>query len=346
MRRSIVTVLMLIIGVFVLSGISTLAQDDVAQANKAALLSALDEGNTGNWQAFYDLIAETFMMNEGDDQLYEHAQGDVIGYNEMLLVGMPDMQANADVVVAQGDWVAAEITWSGTFTNSTNFFGEQLEPTNETVLWTEMDFMQFEDGKIVTLWALSDPMVMLGQMGMFPPMEDDGTSGTLMDSPAGYQTLSADELAATFTSGMEERNLGSLQAQLEMGLGTDDSDFYTDEYISWDSGQAVAYLADVQVEEDMAFTGMIATAMPDYVIETPVVVAEGDWVATLVKVSGTFTADTDFFGMPLTATGEPVTWLIGMTQRYNADGRIVEVWNETDATSLFVGLGLMSMDEE
>ena len=176
-------------------------------------------------------------------------------------------------------------------------------------------------------------------MGIFPPSEDD--MGTPLDSPVGYQTLSADELAATFTSGMEARNTALMQEQVDMGLMADTSAYYASPYVSWNNG--LAYAGDPS--GDAEFFGLIGSAMPDAGLETPVVVAEGDWVAVLAQMSGTFTEDVDFFGTPLTATGEPIVWQLGILDRYDADGTIVEEWVDTDVMPLFGGLGLMDEGE-
>lgn len=349
MRRSIVSIMMLL-AVFVLSGIVDVAQEDNAQANKETIQIAIADYNAGNRDAIYDLLTEPFMMNAGDNVLYETSKAENTEWDIALDGAMPDRQMNADMLIAQGDWVAMHVTYTGTFTEPYSFtaFGlDAFEPTNEIVTWTETDFLHFNaDGLIDQVRVVSDPSPLFEQLGIFPPMGDEEDPVTSLEHPVGYQTLSSDELSATYSTGMEDRNLGVFQAQADLGLGTDDSHLYADTYISWNNGLAIEYVADVQVEEDMAFTGMIATAMPDYVIETPVVVAEGDWVASLVHISGTFTDDTNFFGTPLSATGEPVFWQLGIIQRYDADGKIIEIWNETDPLSLFVGLGLMSMDEE
>ena len=70
-------------------------------------------------------------------------------------------------------------------------------------------------------------------------------------------------------------------------------------------------------------------------------VAEGDWVAAVAMFSGTFTEDADFFGTPLSHTGEPIAWVLGAVNRYDAEGKVVEQWVEGDATPLLQGLGLM-----
>ncbi|MCA9884095.1 MAG: ester cyclase [Anaerolineae bacterium] len=346
MRRSIVSMMMLFV-VVVLSGVVAVAQEDNAQRNKQIYLDVIAEYNAGNREAFYTMLTDPFMMNQGDATLYETTPDDVRGYDGALVGAMPDIQMNVDVIVAQGDWVAVHVTFTGTFSEPFNFapFGPNSFPANnEAIIWTETDFLHFNaDGLVDEAWVISDPAVLFGQMGIFPPM-DEGDSETPLEQPVGYQTLSTDALVASYTSGMEDRNVALFQEQVDTGLAGDTSSYYVDPYISWNSG--VPYSESAASEEGTAFFGMIASAMPDNVLETPIVVAEGDWVAVLLQISGTFTEDVVFFGTNLSATGEPIVWQLGLLEHYDTNGVIIEEFVETDPTPLLTGLGIMpSMDE-
>jgi len=139
---------------------------------------------------------------------------------------------------------------------------------------------------------------------------------------------------------MEARNLASFAEMIGLEPGSDTTGFHADPYVAWGFGGAYAVTAE-QAAEEAAFPALLATAMPDMTAEQTVTVAEGDWAATLITLNGTFTEDLDFFGMPLTATGETITWQFGAIGRFNADGIIVEEWIEGDATPLLMGLGII-----
>lgn len=329
----------LVLLVLLVSGSVVAAQNESTQANKARLLSAVDALNAGDVSAFASLYAEQYVMNQGGVEQLPISRDDVSGYVTMLRTAMPDLQVVPSAMIAQDDWVAAQMTFTGTFTEPVDFFGTPLEPTNQVVTWTELNFLQFADGKVTASWAMSDPTILFGQLGVFPAPETSVT-GTPLDAPAGYQTLSADELAATFTSGQDTRNDALIGEMLALGLGADASGYYADPYVAWTNGQPYSVTTQ-QVQEESAFPAMVAAAMPDVAATTTVSVAEGDWVATLVTFSGTFTEDVDFFGMPLTATDAPITWQFGVIDRFDDNGLIVEEWVDGDATPLLTGLGLM-----
>lgn len=342
MRRSIVLQMMLSM-VVVLSGIATVAQDDMAQTNKQTYLDVIAEYNAGNHDPFYNMVTDPFMMNQGDPTLSEMPQDDLVGYDSALTSAMPDIQQHADVVVAQGEWVATHVTYTGTFTEPFSFppFGPDSFPANnEVITWTELDFLHYNaDGLVDEVWGISDPSILFTQMGIFPPM-DEGDEETPLEQPAGYQTLSADELAATYTTGMEERNSGlwsDFVNAVQSDFATTTEAYNTTPFISWRNG--VPYSID-PTQPDELF-GLISTAMPDTTISADVVVAEGDWVASLNTFSGTFSQDADMFGTTLSATGDTITWQMAFIDRYDADGKIAEEIAEADFSPLLVGLGLM-----
>lgn len=337
-RIIFVSLLLIILGVWIVS-----AQEDNAQRNKQIYLDMVEQYNAGNREAFFALLADPFMMNQGDTVLAQMSPDDVRVYDSALAAALPDIQMNPAVVIAQGDWMAVHLTWTGTFTEPFSFapFGPDAFPANnQAITWTEMSFLHFTaEGLVDVAWLLGEPALLFGQMGMSPPTEGART-GTPIDGAAGYQTLSPDELAATFTSGMEARNLAAFGDMIALGLGGDSTGFYVDPYVAWGFGGAYSVTA-AQTAEQATFPAMLAMAMPDIAMEQPVTVAEGDWAATLLTISGTFTEDFDFFGMPLTATGETITWQFGAINRFNADGQIVEEWIEGDATPLLMGLGII-----
>jgi predicted ester cyclase len=81
--------------------------------------------------------------------------------------------------------------------------------------------------------------------------------------------------------------------------------------------------------------------MPDISGETQILIAEGDWLATLVNVRGTFTGEAQLGPMTLTPTNEVIEWQIGLIYRFDADGKIVEEWDELDTSIVLTGLGVL-----
>ena len=331
------TVILITLLVLVVSILPTMAQDEAAQTNKQMIRTALDELAGGDLQSLVDLYAETFLFG------VESASADSI---ELILAayreGIPDLQIVPNILIAQDDWVAAHVTWTGTFTNTLRF-EQNIPPTGETVNWTELLFFRFNDeGEIIEFWTVSDPTIQMIELGVMPSQESEPT-GTALEEPAGYQLLSDDELDTTFTSGMEERNTELLQEQLSLGFGTF-IQFYADPYIEWNSGVPSSVTA-TDIQQNAPFFELLSTAIPDQELTADIIVAEGDWVAALGIFRGTFTEDVNFFGTQLAHTDQEITFQVGVVDRYNAEGKIVEEFLESDFSPLLRGLGLIPPTE-
>ena len=337
-----ILIVMMLVAVVALPLAPAAAQEDVAQRNKATVTDAIAKINAGDLDGYFAMFADPFQSNEGEATLYDENVADWKLFGESLYGAVPDLVTTADVIIAQGDWVAVETTSSGTFTEPFTMFG--LDPTGEAVSWTEMDFYHFNaDGKLDITWAYADPTVgMPAQLGMIPPMDDGGNSGpsdTPLSQPVGYQLLGADELAASYASGNTEQSLAQFQANFDIGLGGDTSAFYTAPYISWESGTPYERTSEAGGDE---FFQAIANAMPDVTASLDVVVAEGDWVAAIGTITGTSTNELNFGGTDtMPATGQSMVWQIGIIDHYNADGLITEEFVETDPSPMLTALGLM-----
>lgn len=64
-----------------------------------------------------------------------------------------------------GDWVVAKTVFEGS--HEADLAG--LEPTHRAVQLVAVDVMQFKGDSIVAWWRYSNPMVLLGQLGLVPP---------------------------------------------------------------------------------------------------------------------------------------------------------------------------------
>lgn len=80
--------------------------------------------------------------------------------NASFRAGFPDLKASIDEVFANGDWVAARLTWSGT--NTAELSGQPA--TNRFVQATEIEIVRIEDGRIVELRQVADLGSLMSQL--------------------------------------------------------------------------------------------------------------------------------------------------------------------------------------
>lgn len=91
------------------------------------------------------------------------AQG-LAGYRESLgrvVVAFPDYHWQLDHLLAEGDWLAAHLTGSGTHRGE--FLG--VAASGQTVAAREFAFYRLRDGKIAEIWGAADNLELLRQIG-------------------------------------------------------------------------------------------------------------------------------------------------------------------------------------
>jgi len=82
--------------------------------------------------------------------------------------GLPDYQCQIKELIAEGDSVAARITFTGTHTGTFNVASRTLPPTHKTIFDTEILVFHLVDRKIVEIWATWDRLSVLEQLGAIP----------------------------------------------------------------------------------------------------------------------------------------------------------------------------------
>lgn len=81
---------------------------------------------------------------------------------EMTLEGFPDFAVRVERVVAEGDYVAAQVTNSGT--QSGTFMG--VPPTGKKATWGGMAIFRIQGGKIIERWGVIDRLGLMQQLGV------------------------------------------------------------------------------------------------------------------------------------------------------------------------------------
>jgi steroid delta-isomerase-like uncharacterized protein len=123
----------------------------------------------------YEAIGEVFRTGNVDildvllaPDMEDHsaASGSMIGRDpgKQLISSyaraFPDTQLTVELMVAEGDKVAAFVSYRGT--NSGAFQGRP--PTGKTVHVTGMDIMRYRNGQVIELWSTFDDLGLLRQL--------------------------------------------------------------------------------------------------------------------------------------------------------------------------------------
>ncbi len=84
--------------------------------------------------------------------------------NQMVLDAFPDQHWSLDRLIAEGEWVSASYTFTGTFTNK---YGD-FPPTGKPVTFVGNSLYHVKDRQIVEIWEYIDRLALFQQMGIIP----------------------------------------------------------------------------------------------------------------------------------------------------------------------------------
>lgn len=134
------------------------------EENKAILRRWLEEfWNQGDESLVDELVAADFANHPGGNVVPasdpEALRAQVINWRATF-----PGQMTIDSLIAEGDLVAARLTWRGV--HKGEFMG--IPPTGKPIELTLMAFERFVDGKMAQGWGEFDMMRLFQQIGVFP----------------------------------------------------------------------------------------------------------------------------------------------------------------------------------
>ncbi len=132
------------------------------QRNKERTLAAVAALNRGDVDGYLAIYAPDAVVHG----LPEHVTPDVAGHREVLEEmrrALPDLRAQLAAVVAEGDLLAARVTYWGTHQ------GPMLgaAPTGRVITWDAMTFRRFDaQGRVVERWIIGDDLGLLHELDL------------------------------------------------------------------------------------------------------------------------------------------------------------------------------------
>jgi predicted ester cyclase len=185
MRRNVLPVLVIVAALFGPSALdllpATVAQE-ATPAGAACPTTTTDE-NKALVSQLYEAIGandETAMaaLMAAEVEYYTPAGDTRTGSPEGFFTGQrvnfPEATVTVDLLMAEGDMVAAYTSWSGTFQGDTAmFFGNELDipEAGLTSDWVSTVFFRIECGKVREVWPISDRHRQLRHLGVITEEE-------------------------------------------------------------------------------------------------------------------------------------------------------------------------------
>lgn len=146
---------------------------DRVEANKEIVRRMTEAINERDFDALDDLVAADLVRHSAatPDVMVESLE-DFKEFLHQDLSAVPDAQQEIDMMLAEGDLVAARVIYRGTQTGTWGPF----PPSGESVELPFIGILRIEDGKVAEIWVEWDNLSALTQLGHFPPAAVEGES--------------------------------------------------------------------------------------------------------------------------------------------------------------------------
>jgi len=132
------------------------------QRNKERTLAAVAALNSGDVEGYLAIYAPDAVVHG----LPEHVTPDAEGHRKVLADtrrALPDFHAEVVAVVAEGDLLAARISYTGTHEGTLS----GVPGTGKVLTWDAMTFRRFDDeARVVERWIISNDLALLHQLAL------------------------------------------------------------------------------------------------------------------------------------------------------------------------------------
>ena len=136
------------------------------KANKNLVNRFTEALNAADWEGLDDLLTEDFSRHcQATPGVQVNSPEEFKKLQQSFLSSMPDQKITIEMLIAEGDKVAAYATYSGTQTGPM----EEFPITGKFVEFKFLSIFRIKEGKIAELWVEWDNLNMLAQLGLFPP---------------------------------------------------------------------------------------------------------------------------------------------------------------------------------
>jgi steroid delta-isomerase-like uncharacterized protein len=131
------------------------------EANKELVRRYQEAHNTNNLDALNDIVAEDLVAHSLMPGVPQGLEGGKM-VHQIALAAFPDFHATIEDLIAEGDRVAARMTFSGTHTGGP-FMG--IPPSGRRFSFGATAIFRIAGGKIVEHWGEEDSLGWLQQLG-------------------------------------------------------------------------------------------------------------------------------------------------------------------------------------
>jgi steroid delta-isomerase-like uncharacterized protein len=136
------------------------------EANKALIMRFAEAVNASDLDALDGLFTQDFRRHcQATPDVQINSLEEFKDFQKGFVVGFPDQRVSAEMIIAEGDYVATYGTYKATHTGPMG----DIPATGKAVDVKMLTIFRIQEGKIAELWVEWDNMAMLAQLGLFPP---------------------------------------------------------------------------------------------------------------------------------------------------------------------------------
>ena len=140
------------------------------QRNKQIVAEAFKVLEEAKYDQLDRYIAQNYVRHcQATPDAVVNSIDDFIALLQVWDKSFTDIENKSDVLIAEGDLVAFYGSFSGTHTGQMGPF----PPTGKRMYSEFAGYHRLANNKIVETWVTWDNMIMLQQLGLFPPPEED-----------------------------------------------------------------------------------------------------------------------------------------------------------------------------
>jgi steroid delta-isomerase-like uncharacterized protein len=147
--------------------------EDQLETNKSLVRQVAAAVEAQDWDAVDTLVKEDMHRHSRATTQFPEIRSreEFKRLEQMAHEAFPDRHVTYEMMIAEGDMVAAYATFTGTNTGS---FGG-LPPTNKLVEVKYLAMFRIEEGQLAEVWVEWDNLARLSQLGLLPPsVSEDG----------------------------------------------------------------------------------------------------------------------------------------------------------------------------
>jgi predicted ester cyclase len=331
--RSLLQLLLMVTLVCSLSVMVVSAADDSTAQHKETLQQIYDKAiATGD----VDLLDANYAAD-----YVNHGFGDDIDLTEFKtfisawVSAMPDFKVTPEVIIAETEWAASRIIFSGTFSDEWVLGNEKIAPNNKPIMLSFNILHRFDDeGKIAEDFTAFDKLGLLIQMDAAPELPAY-ISSTLVTGK-----IEPIVLGETVSTGMEQAHKdgygGVIDDSLNKGDLTAIDKYMVEDYLTYEP------FGNFTREQFRTVVKVFRTVVPDLHVDTDIIIAEGDWLAGRLVYTGTFGQKISQDGVTIEATGKPILFVINVFVRFNKGGIGMADYKEYNRLGWLQQLGLLA----